>query len=342
MGNFYTNLVIPSDEIDRVVGALDAAGRTAYVATTGGRTFVYDEECEQQNPDTLRDLAKSLAKNLGRPVLAALNHDDDVLWLALADGATITDVYNSDPAYFEDGGAAPEIHEVPRLCKVFGVPERALEVTTLLRKTREDFVFEIDRHEKLLDLLGISPIGLAGFNSMSEEGVTEPGVEVRTVGEAEEPAEGGGEAIAPAARGPMPEPSPEVLARVNEIRVMQAALMLGQARIPAGAEAILEPGRVNAMLALQRVQQHIISNGLVSMAAPGMPVRSDEALKALFGEEEFRLQDMSRLVLERLDVWSSFSEQEIQAIKAGSPEILQRLQAAAAQMVADLRSRFSR
>ena len=74
----------------------------------------------------------------------------------------------------------------------------------------------------------------------------------------------------------------------------------------------------------------------------GMPVRSDEALKRLFGDEEFRLQDVTRLVVERLDVWSSLSEQEIQAIKAGSPEILQRLQAAAAQLMADLTTRFKR
>lgn len=341
MGNFYTNLVIPSADIDRVIGALDAAGRTAYVATTGGRTFVYDEECEKQDLDALRDLAKSMAKDLGKPVLTALNHDDDVLWLALAEGSSVTDVYNSDPAYFDDGDAAlPEIRDVPRLCRAFGVAERALEVTTLFKKTREDFVFEVDRHEKLLELLNISAMGLAGFNYLSQGESPEPDVELRAVGDAEEP-EAPGQMPA-AARGPRPEPSPEVLARVNEIRVMQAALMLGQARIPAGAEAILPEGKVNAMLALQRVQQHIISNGLVSMAAPGVPVRSDEALKRLFGDEEFRLQDVTRLVVERLDVWSSFSEQEIQAIKAGSPEILQRLQAAAAQLMADLATRFKR
>jgi hypothetical protein len=340
MGNFYTNLVVPSDEIDRVVGALEAAGRTAYVATTGGRTFVYDEGCETQDLSALRDLAKSMSKDLGRPVLTALNHDDDVLWVALAEGASVTEVYNSDPAYFDDGEAAPEIRDVPRLCKAFGVPERALEVTTLFKKTREDFVFEVDRHEKLLELLNISTMGLAGFNYLSQGESPEPDVELRAVGNAEEP---DARAQMPSsARGPRPEPSPEVLARVNEIRVTQAALMLGQARIPAGAEAILPEGKVNAMLALQRVQQHILSNGLVSMAAPGMPVRSDEALKRLFGDEEFRLQDVTRLVVERLDVWSSLSEQEIQAIKAGSPEILQRLQAAAAQLMADLTTRFKR
>ena len=177
-------------------------------------------------------------------------------------------------------------------------------------------------------------MGLAGFNYLSQGESPEPDVELRAVGDAEEHEE---RAPTPAAaRGPRPEPTPEILARVNEIRVTQAALMLGQARIPAGAEAILPEGKVNAMLALQRVQQHIISNGLVSMAAPGMPVRVDEALKRLFGDEEFRLQDVTRLVVERLDVWSSFTEQEIQAIKAGSPEILQRLQAAAAQLMADL------
>lgn len=343
MGNFYTNFVIASDEADRVADALGSRGRRAYLASAGGKTFVYDELCEKQDLDELRGLAKVLSTEARAPVLAACNHDDDILWLALADLDSVIEVYNSDPEYFGDGTAGPEIHEVSRLCDAFGVPDRSSEVTALLKATREDFVFEIERHEKLLDILGVSSIGLAGFNYLQQDGLPDPDVVLRAIGDAPLPP-------APAATEPMPgkaaspsPPSPERLAQVNEMRALATALMLGEARIPAGVEPILPEGRLKGLLALQRVQQYIGANGLILMSPPqSMRVRADAALQRLLGVDDFPLQDLTRLVVEKLDVWSSFSPEEIEAIKAGSPEMIQRQQAAARQLLLDLTGKFSR
>ena len=182
MGNFYTNVVVRSSDADRAVKVLESQKRTAYVASVDEMTFVYDEKCEDQNVKDLMALARLLSKGTGAPALAALNHDDDVLWLALAEGDSVTNIYNSYPAFSDEGSDEPMVRDIARLCAAFGVPERAAEVETLLAASHEEVLFEIGRHEKLLELLEVSAIGLTGYNYVYEDGLPEEGVAIRATG----------------------------------------------------------------------------------------------------------------------------------------------------------------
>jgi hypothetical protein len=322
MGNFYTNLVLVSADADRVVASLESHGRTAYVARSEGMTFVYDEQCEKQDPDEITRLAKLISREVGAPVLGSLNHDDDVLWLTLAERGSAINVYNSYPGFGGPEFPKPEMRDVSRLCAAFGVADRVADVEALLMAPHDQFNLEVIRHERLLELLGVPLIGLTGFNYVYEDGLPEPGVTVRTIGGAPPPPDDDEGVGAPVVSGVAP---PGGVDEIHDKRVLMTALMLGQARIPAGVEPILPEGSVGGFAAFQAVQGYIGGKGLITVLPEGMRVRADDVLKRLLGVDEFPLEDTMRLVVERLDVWSSLSSEQAAAVRSGGPELEKNL-----------------
>jgi len=173
MGNFYTNYTVATSDVASVAAALQ--GRNALCTPAlEGYVVVYDEASEHQDVDEIRVLTATLSAAVGAPVLGALNHDDDVLLLFLADGGAVVDDYNSSPGYFEDEDARPpEGGDAARLCALFGA-ESVAEVESILRRW-DDFsdepdvdppddvyIFEVERHSALVGALGL-PVASVGF-----------------------------------------------------------------------------------------------------------------------------------------------------------------------------------
>jgi len=164
VGAFYVNLVVGTADQSAVAAAL--AGRSALVTPAiGGFVIVADEAADTQDQDVIRSLARGLSSRLDCPVLAVMNHDDDILWYCLAGGAEIVDEYDSAPGYFdadadvdEDGHLpSPAGGDAKRLCAAFGssAVERVQEV---LRKPSFDdggYVFAGERHSDLVTALGL-------------------------------------------------------------------------------------------------------------------------------------------------------------------------------------------
>src|SRR5687767_2803823 len=100
MGNFYTNITLKGAAQEAVVGAV--AGRTCYVSRElDGCVIVADERCDEQLTPELSALAQQLSSDLAVPAVAAMNHDDDVLWLHFFDrGSPLGEEYVSAPGYF--------------------------------------------------------------------------------------------------------------------------------------------------------------------------------------------------------------------------------------------------
>ncbi len=120
MGNFYTNFAVRGDDPARVVEALRARGQSAYVTpASGGTIMVYDESTESQDKKVILKLGAELSTELGAPILAVLNHDDDVLRYWLFRGDSLVDEYNSFPGYFEEGGDEPSGGSADRLADFF-------------------------------------------------------------------------------------------------------------------------------------------------------------------------------------------------------------------------------
>src|SRR3954462_6769999 len=97
MGNFYTNITLKGATPEHVAAGL--SGRNAFVSRLiDDAVIVVDEQCDQQLTPELSSLARELSMRFSAPVIAAMNHDDDVLWLhCFAAGSAIGEEYVSAP-----------------------------------------------------------------------------------------------------------------------------------------------------------------------------------------------------------------------------------------------------
>ncbi len=181
MGNFYTNLTLRGPTQAEVAAAL--AGRTALVTPSeAGCVVVFDEACDSQDPELLAGLAEQLSRQFRCPVLAVLNHDDDILNYLLYLYGNLEDQYDSSPNYFDPDAepAAPSGGDAAKLCAAFESPNVAA-VESILRQSGLDedgYTFEVERHEDLVLALGLPTFGVgAGYNYVSQgelpEGLTE-------------------------------------------------------------------------------------------------------------------------------------------------------------------------
>jgi hypothetical protein len=159
MGNFYTNYTLKGPSQPEVANLL--AGRSAIVTPAGdGHVVVFDEESDEQNPEVIAELASRLSGELQCPLLAVLNHDDDILWYQLYLNGDLKDEYDSTPGYFENADAdeasemdlpdvnEPEGGDARKLCAAFGL-DSIEQAERILRKTALDedgYAFAFERH----------------------------------------------------------------------------------------------------------------------------------------------------------------------------------------------------
>lgn len=102
-----------------------------------------------------------LSRDVGRPVVAVLNHDDDVLCYWLFERGELVDAYNSNPDAFEEDEGAPawQDGDAEKLCDALGSPAGVAAVETILRG---DYLFAVELHEQLANALAL-PSCSVGF-----------------------------------------------------------------------------------------------------------------------------------------------------------------------------------
>jgi hypothetical protein len=171
MGNFYTNFTLRGPSQQAVADAL--AGRSAFVTPAkDGSIVVYDEQSDQQDQYVITGLAASLSQEFDCPVLAVLNHDDDILWYQLYLGGELADEYDSSPGYFNEFAdrSEPSGGDAEKLCNAFGATD-VLAVERVLRKPSfadGGYTFAVKRHADLARALGIPFFGVGtGFGYIS-------------------------------------------------------------------------------------------------------------------------------------------------------------------------------
>ena len=161
VGSFYTNVTLCGPEQAPVAEYLASRNRQTIVSpTVEGVTVVYDAITESQDPDTLTSLGRELSAQLDCSALAALCHDDDVLWLQLHVDGRLVDEYDSTPGYFDDvPPSGPEGGDAAALCTAFGAEERVGKVEGILRRGQGfgGYTFAQQRHDALAGELGIPP-----------------------------------------------------------------------------------------------------------------------------------------------------------------------------------------
>lgn len=173
MGGFYTNYTLRGPSQKAVVSAL--TGRKAIVSpVSSGCVVAYDEASDEQNGEAIAVLASHLSRSLHCPVLAVLDHDDDILWYQLYEDGKLTDQYNSTPGYFDPSAkpSAPAGGNAERLCRAFGASDIA-SVETVLRKSTFDadgYTFAHERHADLVRALGIPEFAVLKAYASFERG----------------------------------------------------------------------------------------------------------------------------------------------------------------------------
>ncbi len=133
MGSFYVSFVTRGPDQAAVAKCLQSAKRKAFVSLTiKAITVFFDKESDTQKESVIASLGQQASKELKAPVLAVLNHDDDILAYWLFDGGNLIDEYNSCPGYFTDGDNTPTGGDAKRLCAAFAVPREAEAMNRVL------------------------------------------------------------------------------------------------------------------------------------------------------------------------------------------------------------------
>jgi hypothetical protein len=123
---------------------------------------VFDKAMDKQDSNAIEGLGKAVTKALSCSALAAVLHDDDVLYLWLFQNGKVRDSYDSRPAYFDPHSEPrpPEGGNAGALCEAFGRAGRAERVKDLLRADLAELPGvpgEFERHAALIAELGIPP-----------------------------------------------------------------------------------------------------------------------------------------------------------------------------------------
>ena len=168
MGNFYVNYTLRGPSQEAAANAL--TGRNAIVTPVkDGCVVVFDEQSDEQDTEVIADLAKHLSRECNCPVWAVLNHDDDVFWYQLHVVGELVDEYDSSPGYFDaTEPSPPKGGDAQKLCSAFGASKVA-EVDRVLRTpVIGGYLFAIQRHDDLVNLLGIPSFGVgSGYDSVA-------------------------------------------------------------------------------------------------------------------------------------------------------------------------------
>lgn len=173
MGGFYTNYTLRGPSQKAVASAL--AGRKAMVSPESrGCVVAYDEASDDQDGEVIAALASQLSRSLHCPVLAVLDHDDDILWYQLYEDGRLTDEYDSTPGYFDPSAepSAPAGGDAARLCRAFGATD-VDAVEAILRKSTFDadgYAFAHERHADLIRTLDIPEFAVLNTYASFERG----------------------------------------------------------------------------------------------------------------------------------------------------------------------------
>lgn len=134
-----------------------------------GSVVVFDEQSDEQDTEVIGEVAKHLSRECNCAVWAVLNHDDDVLWYQLYVGGELVDEYDSSPGYFDATEAsAPKGGDAQKLCSAFGASNVAAVDRVLRTPVVGGYLYAMQRHDDLVDLLGIPSFGVgSGYDSVA-------------------------------------------------------------------------------------------------------------------------------------------------------------------------------
>ncbi|HEX6750181.1 MAG TPA: hypothetical protein VF092_23005 [Longimicrobium sp.] len=198
MGSSYSNIILRGPERGRVIEALEARGRSAYVGpATDGAVVVFDRQSED-DPNLGSALAAELNRELGGVALLATVYDEDIFLFRLFRDGQVADEYDSNPGYFDGEALEPAGGDAAKLVEAFGGGDAAA-VERILRAPANsgDYTFETARHQDFARALRLPAhsVGL-GYGYVQQGDAEELQTQMTHVGPTEEEEDGGGGGMA--------------------------------------------------------------------------------------------------------------------------------------------------
>ena len=137
MGLFYSNLTVYHPDREALLAELRRLKREAFVSPTfRDHTVVFDKAMDDQDGRAIERLGKAVTKALSCSALAAMLHDDDVLYLWLFQNGRVRDWYDSCPSYFDSHAQhclPPKGGNAWAMCEAFDRTAHTIRVESLLR-----------------------------------------------------------------------------------------------------------------------------------------------------------------------------------------------------------------
>jgi hypothetical protein len=155
---------------DKVAAILRYNKLNAYISPVrNGCAVVAEEQADTQATAPIVSLAELLSIEAQAPVLAVLNHDDDALLLGLhVSGQEVTD-YSSDPDFVPQDTGTSLAGRATELCAKFDASHAVEAVTTILSGTWQTYGCAFERHQALVEALGLSDFAVChGFGDLKE------------------------------------------------------------------------------------------------------------------------------------------------------------------------------
>ena len=168
MGNFYTNVTIRNSDRASIITLLKDNQRECYISPEIiGFTTVYDLECEEDGPRSLRRLAILISEKLDCDAITFANYDDDILVFKIYESGILVADYEAKPDHFisELELNLTTEQNAKQISQIFGVQKDCFQ--SIKNILNEDFVMALYLHENLLNALGMPNLSAGnGYNDL--------------------------------------------------------------------------------------------------------------------------------------------------------------------------------
>jgi len=159
MGAFLTNCNVRTADTAKCAKVLQSSiGMRALITDSkNGWITVYDEECESQDINILRRLAKKLSAELKTVAIGILVHDSDIFQYLVYEKGELVDQFDSKPDYF--GPVSDEQKNEWRgdFGKLLPYATKGTTLSDFKRASKKQCVVEEERVGEFSKLLGIDP-----------------------------------------------------------------------------------------------------------------------------------------------------------------------------------------
>ena len=158
MGNFYASVAVGRVDNDQLFTTLSQVPDRGVIANAQDGWTVFSSELLETQDERIMDQYGEALSRGGAPVLGIINHDDDILMVFLYQNGVRAGFANTDPGALSGTDSPPIIQGGDE----FAALREGVSVNEIQSLLTKNYIFAVDAHLALVDLLGL-PRDSVGF-----------------------------------------------------------------------------------------------------------------------------------------------------------------------------------